>query len=1086
METIAAVGAASSVAQLLGFAIKVITAGTEIHASLDGSLIENEKLETVLERMLAILETVGSLSTSSTSPSATLQGMEPLGVDMEHLSRDAMGDCNEILRSLRELKNHNGGHRRFGSLVSAFKSLMGRKKIELIERRLRRECSAISLRFSTTVYMEVQRLKESVQELNKKSDDHGINSHAHIAQLSQSLGALQITSDEIMAKANSLNFEDHQDIQAQGGMSGLIEKATGQLKSAFSVKEDVTVAANIISSLYFEALPIRHEAIASNYKNTSKWIYLIPSFRGWLGSGNGIFWISGKPGSGKSTLMKYLADNYETERILTEWSKPHKVTIAAHYFWYLGTAMQKSLLGLLRTLVFDILRKMPWSVRSLCPSRWKQASENILAGTSQNWTMDELSVIVHGLSLRQEDQIRLCIFVDGLDEFDGDHLEICKLLASLAASSCIKICVASRPWNIFEDEFRSERRLHVHELTGPDMEETTKGRLFSHSFWKTSNNKILQEDVRSLIHDIRQRANGVFLWVVLVTKSLCDGLTNRDTIHDLRRRLELLPTDLNALFKLILSRVDPAYLMKSAECLQIALHATTALPPQAYYYHELDHEDSEYALSDTLAKSSREEIVELQQLSIRRIVAVTGGLLEIQGKDPAFGVDSVKPKLSVNFLHRTVAEFLRTRDVEMSLHGQARVGFNVHVALAKICTVLARDEAMYFVFHRVSDNYCETLLEDLFFRYLPLLEPRHFDFTARVLSAVERWIGGMMNRMPAVKRTLIHSNIVDLVSQRLSADKDYFWILDPPPLAQVLSGKSPNIRMVSVLINHGACDLNKPIGDSLQSPWAQYALDAWEERVEDYFPAFQRLISTAGADPNGVVQYLSNVQTVFSLLLDLVILGKITNLSAYLQTISVCLEHGADFEKQVSTIGHVSDKQLPESPFYEVENVDMSGYATVIDLFCGQLSWFGLDGRVRLERSDRMIRVAFETTKLILDKRSRTDDLLVARLRKTIPRAFPVHMARVLLGRIPGPNQPSHAVPSQLQLGRRGDGRVQEEGDIQKGEMDSTGSIQPQRLLGKGKRVSEINRDESAGIPSKIKRRRVIEVIVLSSDEDED
>jgi len=52
--------------------------------------------------------------------------------------------------------------------------------------------------------------------------------------------------------------------------------------------------------------------------------------------------------------------------------------------------------------------------------------------------------------------------------------------------------------------------------------------------------------------------------------------------------------------------------------------------------------------------------------------------------------------------------------------------------------------------------------------------------------------------------------------------------------------------------------------------------------------------------------------------------------------------------------------------------------------------------------------------------------------------------------------------------------------------MDSTGSIQPQRLLGKGKRVLEINRDESAVLPGKIKRRRVIEVIVLSSDEDED
>lgn len=43
----------------------------------------------------------------------------------------------------------------------------------------------------------------------------------------------------------------------------------------------------------------------------------------WLKSGDGIFHISGKLGSGKSTLMKYLCEHSATKTMLTAWAGKH-------------------------------------------------------------------------------------------------------------------------------------------------------------------------------------------------------------------------------------------------------------------------------------------------------------------------------------------------------------------------------------------------------------------------------------------------------------------------------------------------------------------------------------------------------------------------------------------------------------------------------------------------------------------------------------------------------------------------------------------------------------------------------------------
>lgn len=79
----------------------------------------------------------------------------------------------------------------------------------------------------------------------------------------------------------------------------------------------------------------------------------------WLSSSSEVFWINGKAGPGKSTLMKYLADHQRTQELLRHWAGNENLVVAQHYFWNSGTKIQKSHIGLMQGLLYRVLRKCP-------------------------------------------------------------------------------------------------------------------------------------------------------------------------------------------------------------------------------------------------------------------------------------------------------------------------------------------------------------------------------------------------------------------------------------------------------------------------------------------------------------------------------------------------------------------------------------------------------------------------------------------------------------------------------------------------------------------------------------------------------
>lgn len=79
-------------------------------------------------------------------------------------------------------------------------------------------------------------------------------------------------------------------------------------------------------------------------------------FTSWLKSNEDLYWITGKPGSGKSTLMKFLYDDPSTRRLLNE-NTPGETIMLSHFFYIMGSPMQCNIKRLLCDLLYQLFRR---------------------------------------------------------------------------------------------------------------------------------------------------------------------------------------------------------------------------------------------------------------------------------------------------------------------------------------------------------------------------------------------------------------------------------------------------------------------------------------------------------------------------------------------------------------------------------------------------------------------------------------------------------------------------------------------------------------------------------------------------------
>ncbi|KAI9709467.1 MAG: hypothetical protein M1820_003227 [Bogoriella megaspora] len=641
LDPFSALGLASNIIQFVEFGTRVVSKSVEQYKSAVGAsedLLNSEAVARHLRQLTQGLE--GRFPESNDEV-----GLQKLALSCREVAKELLG----MVEDLKVDHKLQGTKRQMQSLRQAFRAVGKEDRIEKLERSMNVFRSEITLHVVMLTRDQGSNLQHELRNLRYIIEDQHINRR-----------------DEIEEVLDALRPMTHNPKQAFSVQE--LSRLHAQLSTAGVTASQISREHGVLSSLHFQSMPIRQSNIKPAYIKTFNWIFESSialsngttreiSFKDWLQhshGGDGIYWIAGKAGSGKSTLMKFVNKHTRTMELLQEWIKPpERLITASHFFWHAGTALQKSHEGLLRSLLYDVLRECPELIPVVCPTRLDVAQTS----EPETWGRDELFETFLRLGSQDTISAKFFFLIDGLDEYEGDHFELVEVLGRVATIPNMKMCVSSRPWEVFKAAYDRvhRQRFYLQDLTRNDIEFYVRANLEASEDFLVA--KSQDPRYEGFVSKITDKAQGVFLWVFLVVRSLLHGLKSDDTIFILESRLEELPSELETLFQRMLDGVERVYRQKSSRTFQMALTAVEPLSVMAFSL--LDEENPETVLRPEIQPLSDSETARRKDRTCKQVNSVSKGLLEIV-ENPS----KVHPYFAyrVDFLHRTVKEFLQEHE----------------------------------------------------------------------------------------------------------------------------------------------------------------------------------------------------------------------------------------------------------------------------------------------------------------------------------------------------------------------------------------------------------------------------------------
>jgi hypothetical protein len=492
----------------------------------------------------------------------------------------------------------------------------------------------------------------------------------------------------------------------------------------FTVADFSDVPRKILDCLYFRAIKDRYEVVAAAHQRTFEWLFEETestsrpwsNFVQWLAHGHGCYWINGKAGSGKSTLTKFLATHDKTMKALRSWASGQELFTASFYFWNAGSTLQKSQAGLLRSLLFQIVEQKQRLIPVLFPGLCRAA----LAHPHEPLDEPTIAELKKAFMILMTDQIqnaKVCLFIDGIDEYAGDYHEVLDLFKQAVSSEQVKIVLSSRPIPSCVATFRYCPQLRLQDLTYDDIRLYVRDKLYGHELMKRLQ-EAENDAADKLVRSITAKASGVFLWVILVVRSMLDGLENFDRIADLQQRLDDLPPTLGNLYQHMFDAMSSRYRRQGARLFQLVLRSTDVQEHQSLSVLQLsfaDSDDPRRALcAPTAALTSKEERRRCEDME-GRMRSRCCGLIEAQElQRGSQSTSSLSSQTAVGFMHRTVMEFLRTDEVSNDIEACTAEYIEPNLALLGSCLYELKaklqvdcDRALTDMRHALA--YCERL-----------------------------------------------------------------------------------------------------------------------------------------------------------------------------------------------------------------------------------------------------------------------------------------------------------------------------------------------------------------------------------------
>lgn len=318
-----------------------------------------------------------------------------------------------------------------------------------------------------------------------------------------------------------------------------------------------------LRSLSFPGMEDRFNDIERATEGTCKWLLRHRTYREWADGHSDLLCVRGKPGSGKSTLLRYAvgdavvasnirdrslflhSEELRKRRETTEvWAEPGAL-ILSFFFHARGAELQKTTLGLYRSLLHQLLRHAPHAIPDDLLTSFKDKKEKMgEPGEGWHWHWRELRDFFQAALRKALKNRPVSLIIDALDEYGKDNAtELIKSFSlwiqEFPGPSQLRICFSCRhhPSLVLP---KGSSEIWLEQENNYDISTYVQSQL---SAWSSS------EHLDAIQTDITNRASGVFLWARLIVARVLDLQAEGENWVKIREEVDQSPLELNDLYR---------------------------------------------------------------------------------------------------------------------------------------------------------------------------------------------------------------------------------------------------------------------------------------------------------------------------------------------------------------------------------------------------------------------------------------------------------------------------------------------------------------------------------------------------------
>jgi ankyrin repeat protein len=398
---------------------------------------------------------------------------------------------------------------------------------------------------------------------------------------------------------------------------------------------------------------------------TCEWLSKHPNYLEWFNRRHGLLWIKGKPGAGKSTLVRHV--------LATDERASHKIVFASFFFHARGSVLQKSPLGLFRSLLHQILQQVPELLLKFSSIFQKRCETQGKIGEKWHWHERDLEDFfkIHVAGAAKTYKMR--IYVDALDECGkaaasnlvGFFTRLMKEVAFTNAS--LSICFSCRHYPdvalgnglevCIEDENHDDIQLYIQ---------------------NTIENAVQDKETAEVIRDeVVRRSSGNFQWTVLVLPEVVDLDRNGYPLETIKRRIQAIPSELEELYQELLKGILDEDLPHSLRLMQWICFALRPLSLEELRFATIVDANTPYQSISDCQNAEECGYAKTDEQMKKRIRHLSRGLAEAKQHENIW---------IAQFVHQSVKDYLIQSGLQiLDKHLSENAVGRAHFQLSRSC-----------------------------------------------------------------------------------------------------------------------------------------------------------------------------------------------------------------------------------------------------------------------------------------------------------------------------------------------------------------------------------------------------------------